>query len=76
MFNLVLKEVGAFPNEAVFVGNRLDTDILCANKAGIISIRMRKGEHRVEEPKSPEMAPKYEISKISEIFDMRKKLEK
>jgi len=76
MFELVLKELGAFPRETVFVGNRLDTDILCANKAGIISVRMRKGEHRVEEPKSPEMAPKYEISKISEIFDVLKKLEK
>jgi len=76
MFELVLKEFGAFPEEAVFVGNRLDTDILCANKAGIISVRIRKGEHRVEEPKSPEMTPKYEISKISEIFDVLKKLEK
>lgn len=76
MFALVLKELGAFPEEIVFVGNRLDTDILCANKAGIISVRMRKGEHRVEEPRSPEMAPKFEISKISEVFDVLKKLEK
>jgi len=76
MFRLVLKELGAFPEETVFVGNRLDTDILCANKTGVISIRMRKGEHRVEEPKSPEMAPKYEIGKISEIFGVLKKLEK
>lgn len=76
MFKLVLKELDASPEETVFVGNQLDTDILCANKAGIISVRMRKGEHRVEEPKSSEMAPKYEISKISEIFDVLKKLEK
>lgn len=76
MFKLVLKELGASPEETVFVGNRLDTDILCANEAGILSIRMRKGEHRVEEPKSPEMAPKYEINKISEIFGVLKKLEK
>jgi putative hydrolase of the HAD superfamily len=76
MFKLVLKEIGAFPERTVFVGNQLDTDILCANKAGVLSVRMRKGEHRVEEPKSPEMAPKYEISKISEIFDVLKKLEK
>jgi len=76
MFKLVLKALDAFPEETVFVGNRLDTDILCANRAGVISVRMRKGKHRVEEPKSPEMAPKYEISKISEIFDVLKKLEK
>jgi putative hydrolase of the HAD superfamily len=76
MFELVLKEMGASVKKTVFVGNQLDTDILCANKAGVISVRMRKGEHRVEEAKSPEMAPKYEISKVSEIFDVLKKLAK
>jgi putative hydrolase of the HAD superfamily len=76
MLERVLKEIGAFPEETVFVGNQLDTDILYANKAGVISVRMRKGEHRVEEPKSPEMTPKYEISKISGILDVLKKLEK
>ena len=76
MFKLILEELATSPKETVFVGNQLDTDILCANKAGIISVRMRKGEHRVEEPKSPEMAPKYEIGKISEIFDALKKIEK
>ena len=73
MFKLILEELAASPKETVFVGNQLDTDILSANKAGIVSVRMRKGEHRVEEPKSPEMAPKYEIGKISEIFDVLKK---
>jgi putative hydrolase of the HAD superfamily len=76
MFEVVLKEFDASPKETVFVGNQLDTDILCANKAGVISVRMRKGEHRVEEPKSPDMAPKHEINKISEIFSVLKKLEK
>jgi putative hydrolase of the HAD superfamily len=76
MFELVLKEFDASPEETVFVGNQIETDILCANKAGVISVRMRKGEHRVEEPKSLEMAPKFEISKVSEIFEVLKKLDK
>lgn len=74
MFKLVLKDLGVSPEETVFVGNQLDTDILCANKVGVVSVRMRKGEHRVEEPKSSEMAPKYEINKLSEIFDVLEKL--
>lgn len=75
LFRLALKELKARPNETVFVGNQLDTDILCANKANIISVRIRKGEYRIEEPKSPEMAPKYEISRLSEIFEILEKLE-
>jgi putative hydrolase of the HAD superfamily len=72
MFKLVLKDLGVLPEETLFVGNQLDTDILCANKVGVVSVRMRKGEHRVEEPKSPEMAPKCEINKLSEIFEVLK----
>lgn len=76
MFELILKNLNVLPEETVFVGNRLETGILCANKAGVVSVRMRKGEHRTEEPKSAEMTPKHEISKISEIFDVLEKLEK
>ncbi len=76
MFNRLLGDLGVSSGEAVFVGNQPDTDILCANKVGLVSVRMRKGKHRVEEPKSPEMTPKYEISKLSEIFDVLEKLKK
>jgi len=75
LFRLALKKLKARPDETVFVGNRLDTDIACANKANLISVRIRKGEHRTEEPKSPETTPKYEISKLSEIFEILEKLE-
>jgi hypothetical protein len=34
---------------------------------------MRKKEHRVEEPKSPEMTPKFEIVKLPEIIDVVEK---
>jgi len=74
MFELLLKDLGTSPEETVFVGNQLDTDILCANKVGVISVRIRKGERRVEEPESPAMAPKYEINELSGISDVLEKL--
>lgn len=74
MFKLLLKDLGVPAEKSVFVGNQLDTDILCANKVGVVSVRMRKGKRRVEEPKSPDMTPKYEINKLSEIFGVLQKL--
>ncbi len=70
LFRLALKKLNIRNNETIFIGNRLDTDILCANEVNIVSVRIRKGEHRMEEPKSPNTTPKYEINKLSEIFDI------
>jgi len=76
LFKTALKELKAQPNEAVFVGNQLETDILCANKAKVISVRIRKGESRMEEPQSAEMTPKYEINELSKILEILEKIEK
>ncbi|MGB9693844.1 MAG: TIGR02253 family HAD-type hydrolase [Fervidobacterium sp.] len=74
LFREILKKLNASPKETIFVGNQLDTDILSANQMQIISVRIRKGKFRNKEPKDPEMTPKFEISKLSEIFDIIKKL--
>jgi len=75
LFRAALAELDAKPTEAVFIGNDLETDILSANKAGVTSIRIRRGNARVDEPKSPEVKPKYEISKLSELFEILKRVE-
>ena len=75
LFKLILKELEAQPNEAIFIGNQLETDILCANKAKVISVRIRKGDSRLGEPKSTEMVPKYEISELLEILEILEKIE-
>ncbi len=72
----VLKTLTVRPDQAIFVGNNLETDIRCANKAKVTSVRIRKGENRTKEPESTETKPKYEISKISEIFKVIEKAEK
>jgi putative hydrolase of the HAD superfamily len=76
LFTSVLKAFKSRSERIMFVGNRLETDILSANKAKVISVRIRKGENRTQESESAETTPKYEISKLSEVFKVLEKVEK
>jgi putative hydrolase of the HAD superfamily len=76
LFKSVLRTFKARPEQIIFVGNKLETDISCANKVGIISVRIRKGENRTRESESAETTPKYEIGKLSEIFKVIDRVEK
>jgi len=75
VFEFALEKMGVRPEETVFIGSRLEPDILCANKVGLISVRIRKGEHRFESPEKTESTPRYEINRLSEIFDVIRKIE-
>lgn len=68
LFKTALEKLNLQPGEVAFVGKGLDPDILSANRAGVVSIRMRRGKSRSEEAKNDEMRPKYEIHKLSEIL--------
>jgi len=68
-----IRELKIQPTEAFYIGNRLDTEIRSANEIGITSVRIRKGEYGIEEPSSPGLAAKYEISKLSDILDILNK---
>ena len=68
LFKTALEKLNLQPGEVAFVGKGLDPDILSANRAGVVSIRMRRGKSRSEEAKNDEMKPKYEIHKLSEIL--------
>ena len=48
---------------------------MSVNKVRVVSIRIRRGESRIDEPKSPEAKPKYQINKLSEVFEILKKIE-
>jgi putative hydrolase of the HAD superfamily len=75
LFEICLKQFGAEPNEAIFVGNDLTSDIFSANNAGVISVRMRIGDSRIGEPETSDEKPKYEINKLSEIISIIKRIE-
>ncbi len=74
LFRSAINELYVQPSETIYVGNRLDTEITSANEIGVTSVRIRKGEYGIEEPSPPKLAAKYEISKLSEIFDILKRL--
>jgi len=68
LFKMVLEKLNLQPGEVAFVGKRLDPDILNANRVGVVSIRMRRGESRDEEAENDEMKPRHEAIKLSEIL--------
>jgi len=74
LFKSAIEELKVQRTEAIYVGNRLDTEIRSANKIGITSVRIRKGKYGIEEPSSPRQKAEYEISKLSEILEILKKL--
>jgi FMN phosphatase YigB (HAD superfamily) len=50
-FGHVVQEAGAPPAEILYVGDRVDNDVLPALEAGMQAVRVRRGEHaRVESP--------------------------
>lgn len=70
IFETALRRLGVRPFEAVYVGDRLDTDILGANRAGLVSVRILKGRYRRRRPAAEEMKPRYEIRRLSELLEI------
>ena len=75
LFKAALERTDAQPGETIFVGSKLEPDIASANGVGVITVRIRKGKNRIETPERDEATPKYEIDRLSEIFDVIKKIE-
>jgi putative hydrolase of the HAD superfamily len=73
-FEEILRSLDSDPEEAVFIGSKLEKEIKPANEAGVVSVRIRRGEFRTEEPSSSGTIPKFEINKLSEIFSVIKQV--
>ena len=76
LFKKCLEELEAKPEETVYISSKPTRGFLFANKAGIITLRMRKGDSRAEEPVQPEAKAKYEIEQLSGIFSILQILER
>jgi putative hydrolase of the HAD superfamily len=74
IFEFAIEKLGLKPRECVMVGDKLETDIIGANRAGMYSIRLKKGKHMHEKPGSKESTPLFEIEDISEIFKALKNI--
>jgi putative hydrolase of the HAD superfamily len=67
----VLNDLRAHPSNAIFVDVNLNK-IDIANRTGLVTVRLRKGEAKLEKPKGSQ--PKYEIRTLSEVPQLLAKL--
>jgi putative hydrolase of the HAD superfamily len=67
-----LDELDAHAANALFVGVHPEKEIDVANRAGLISVRLRRGNSKLD--RTGETKPKYEISKLSELMQLLTKL--
>jgi len=66
IFEYSMKELNLNPEECAMVGDRLDTDILGGNRAGMTTVRIRTCR-RTDKPKSREETPDFEVDGISDL---------
>lgn len=68
----ILATAGAVPADALMIGDRMDTDILCGNRLGVPTVLVLTGitdaahAHELSE-RAPEMAPTYILSDLSDL---------
>jgi putative hydrolase of the HAD superfamily len=67
----VTRQLNVGIRETAYVGVNPDSEINVANRAGLNTIRLRKGEAKLEKGTSN---PRYEINKLSEIIQLISKL--
>jgi putative hydrolase of the HAD superfamily len=63
IFNIVLSRIGVKNDEAIMIGNSLDSDIIGAQEAGIKTVWL----NRDNEENQSEIKPDYEIRSLSEL---------
>lgn len=68
--NMQLKKMDLNPDEIVFVGDRVDRDIIPAKKVGMDAIRLLEGKYKNAE----DTVSQYKIKDIYEAVDIIKNL--
>ncbi len=72
IFERACGELEVLPEECVYVGDRLDTDILGANKAGMTSVRLLRGKCKDLKPQGLQERPDFEIKRMEELLEILK----
>ena len=66
---LAMQKKGIKPEEAVLIGDRVYTDIVCAKRAGVMSILVFSGETTPEILKQSETQPDFALKGIEDILE-------
>lgn len=71
MFELALERFGVRADEAIMIGDRLDTDILGANRAGIPSVLVLTGVDRAKQVLAAgrEQRPRYVLEHLGQLAE-------
>ena len=70
IFQIALDRANCKPEEAVMVGDRLDNDIIPANKIGMKTVWIKQGFGGYSEPKEIEELPDYTINNLKELLKL------
>jgi putative hydrolase of the HAD superfamily len=74
IFEKACNELEVPAEECIYIGDRLDTDILGANKAGMTSVRLLRGKYKEARPKGLQEQPDFEIKRMEELLDILKRV--
>jgi 4-nitrophenyl phosphatase len=67
MFDLAVKAMGFAPSDALAIGDRLDSDVLGAARAGVRSALILTGSHGRDDIASAEAAPQFVFENLTEF---------
>ena len=67
IFKAALAKLGVKPQNAVMVGNRIDLDIIGANRVGMKSVLFKRNNRHNGAISSKEMRPDFTIGSLSEL---------
>ncbi len=70
LFLAALHKADCTPNSAVMVGDRLDNDILPANKLGFQTVRIKQGFAKNQIAPSAIYEPTYEVNNLTDILSL------
>ena len=70
IFQIALDRANCKPEEAVMVGDRLDNDIIPANKIGMKTVWIKQGFGGLSEPKGPIDQPDCTIINLNELLNL------
>ena len=73
IFEQSMRLMNSKPEETAILGDRLDTDILGGNRAGLTSIMVLTGVNSAEEAVAYESAPDYVFADLAELLDAWRK---
>ena len=70
IFQLALDRADCKPEEAVMVGDRLDNDIIPANKIGMKTVWIKQGYGGLSKPHSGEEQPDHTVDSLNELIHL------